>query len=124
MRVTLNQHALKNVLDDMAGPVKAKQAGDILNCVLIEVFPASVSLKVTNQDLGMEIFIKPESVEDTGMVAVNHAQIQRVIGSLDEGEVVIDFDPERSEKCSVEQGFAKFELATYPVDRFPTLPTW
>ncbi len=118
MHITLDTKNLKHVLDVVSKVSTKHVTLPILQCVLLEVANATLVVKATNLEIGIEGTL-PVTVEEDGVIAVPaHVFLQTVslvsqpsITLMTEGDVLI-----------VESKSSRTEIKSIPASDFPHIP--
>lgn len=115
----IQQEALQQALDLVAGVVPGKTTLPILTCVLVEADDNGLQFSATNLDISMVTRTGEVELAKAGKAAVPAAKLVSFVRSLAPGAVKIKVE---NGKFNVQAGKASFQESCMNAEEYPNLP--
>lgn len=118
MHVSISHEALQDILELVARVSTKHLTLPALQCALLEADGASLTIKGTNLEIGIEGKV-PASIKEKGSVSVSANTLLQTVALIDQKEVVLRSE---GESLLVETKTSKTTIHATPVDEFPHIP--
>lgn len=120
MKIIFQKQELVNAINVVNKAVPSRTTMPILECILIDAAPGSVTLTANDMEIGIRTKAAG-TVEETGRIAINSRIFSDIIRKLPDGEVIIETISGSNVNIKCEK--TSFDIAYLPADEFTELPS-
>jgi len=121
MKFTVNKVILDNLLTALQPFLEKKDNSQITSHILIKAEDGILTLKSTDNEIGLSLNTKDTNIIETGSSTANGKKIAEIVRSLKDDEIIVELV---DSNLYLKQKSSKYKLPTFNFNEFPEFPTY
>jgi len=120
MKISTRKDILESILINSQAFLERKDPTNITSHIYIDASSESVTIKATDNEIGLKVSSDQFNVEEAGIVTVNGKKILDIVRTLQNDLIELYLE---DQNIIIKQKSTKFKLPTFNHEEYPTFPS-